>query len=316
MRGSDFIKASFERGRLNKITDVRGVKVGHSNVVRGSVKTGITVILPHSGCLYEERVFGARFVLNGYGKATGFVQLDELGLIETPIVLTGTMNVGQVWDNVKRYVVERAKARSVNPIILECNDTRMGENENAEIGYEDFLRALENAEEDFELGCVGAGVGMVTFGYKSGIGSSSRIVGEYTLGVLALPNFGRREDIGSVVVVVATDAPLIPNQLRRLAVRAMSAVVRVGGRVHHGSGDMAIAFSTAARLPRKGSVRLDYIPDDSEVFKDLLVASMEASYEALVDSLANGCDEIGRNGREYRKMNEDEIRRLVENHSW
>ncbi len=311
MRGADVLDdVKFKRGKFNKITDVSGVRVGHSTVVSENphIRTGITVVIPHGGCVYRDRVFAARFVLNGYGKATGFVQIDETGLLETPIVLTGTMNVGKMWDCTLEYILERSEgARSVNPVVLECNDTRMGESEKRIINCENFKEAVKDAKEDFKLGCIGAGVGMVTFGYKSGIGSSSRVVKDHIVGVLAMPNFGNREDLGSVILVLATDAPLIPNQLRRLAVRASLAIPKIGGKVRHRSGDMIFAFSTALKIPRSGKVQAVYIPDDSEDFQELLDASIEAAYESIVDSLVNGCNMTGRDGKLYKKIDAEEL---------
>lgn len=318
MRGADFVyEVKFERGKLNKIADVPGIKVGHSTFVSEDprIVTGVTVILPHEGCVYDERLFASYFVLNGYGKSTGFIQVEETGLLETPVVLTGTMNVGRMWDCTAGYVVSKTSAKSVNPVILECNDTRMGKSERRVLRCEHFNEALRNAKEDFELGCVGAGAGMVTFGYKSGIGSSSRIVGNYTVGALAMPNFGSKEDFGSIIILVATNAPLVPYQLRRLSVRASLAIPKIGGKVRHRSGDIVFSFSTAHKLPRDGSVNLRYIVDDSKLFQDLLEAVIEASYEAVVDSLVNGCDVVGRDGKKYRKIPLEELSEKLKRHS-
>ncbi len=318
MRGSDFVgEAKFERGRLNKITDVPEIKVGHSTFVSEDprIVTGVTVILPHDGCVYNERLFASYFVLNGYGKSTGFIQVEETGLLETPIVLTGTMNVGMMWDCTVGYVVSRTSARSVNPVVLECNDTRMGRSEKRVLKCEHFNEALKNAKKDFELGCMGAGAGMVTFGYKSGIGSSSRIVENYTIGVLTMPNFGSKEDFGSIIILVATNAPLVPYQLRRLSVRASLAIPKIGGKVRHRSGDMVFSFSTAHKVPKDGSLSIEYIVDDSKLFQDILEAVIEASYEAIVDSLVNGCDVVGRDEKEYRKIPLRELSEKLRNHS-
>ena len=318
MRGSELLeKTKFRRGKLNKVTDVPGVKVGHCTFISEDprVTTGVTVVLPHEGCVYNERLFASYFVLNGYGKSTGFVQVNETGILETPILLTGTMNVGKMWDCVAGYVVSKTGSRSVNPIVLECNDTRMGYIEKRVLNCEHFEKALKSAKEDFDLGCVGAGAGMVTFGYKSGIGSSSRIVGDYTIGVLAMPNFGSREDFGSIILLVATDAPLIPYQLRRLSVRASLAIPKIGGKVRHRSGDIVFSFSTAHKIPRDGFVDLKYIVDDSKLFQDLLEAVIEASYEAIIDSLVNGCDAVGRDGKEYEKISTEELLKNLSRHS-
>ncbi len=318
MRGSDVLKdIRFKRGKLNKITDVPDVKVGHSTFISEDprIVTGVTVVLPHEGCVYNERLFASYFVLNGYGKSTGFVQVRETGTLETPIVLTGTMSVGKMWDCVAGYVISKTNTRSVNPIVLECNDTRMGYSEKRVLSCENFYEALRNAEEDFELGCMGAGTGMVTFGYKSGIGSSSRIVGDYTIGVLAMPNFGSKEDFGSIILLVATDAPLVPYQLRRLSVRASLAIPKIGGRVRHRSGDIVFSFSTAHKLPHDGFVDLKYIVDDSKLFQDILEAVIEASYEAIVDSLVNGCDVVGREGKKYEKILLKELIEKLRKHS-
>ena len=245
------------------------MKVGHFTLTseKPKISTGVTVILPHENCVYENRVFSSFHILNGYGKPTGLVH---------------------------KYVLEKIpNVRSVNPVVLECNDSRMGESERMVIEEWMVKKSVERTKKDFELGCVGAGMGMVTFGYKSGWGSSSRVVGNYTIGALALPNFGNEEDIGLVVIAVATNAPLIPNQLRRIASRSAVSIVKIGGKVRHTSGDMVIAFSTAVRIPKNSVVNVSYIPDDSNIFRDLLEAAIEVSYEALLDSLVSGCDVIG-----------------------
>ncbi len=315
----------FERGPRNLITDVPGVLVGNYTLTedsdRGIFRTGITAILPHPGSIYKERVFAAHFVLNGFGKSTGLVQIAETGMLETPVLITSTLNVGKVWDALVRYTIEKEEnVMTLNPVVMECNDSRVNEAQKRPLGYEQVREALEGASEEFELGCVGAATGMATFGFKSGLGSSSRVVENFTVGVLAVPNFGRREDFaesngpettpGSIIIVVATDAPLIPNQLRRIATRAALAIPMVGGRSTQGSGDIALAFSNAVKIPRNTEgplLNIKYIPDDSKLFQKLLDATIDAAKESIIDSLLLGCDVEGRDGKEWKAANTDEI---------
>ena len=306
----------FERGKKNLITDVPGVLVGNYTLVsdeEGIIRTGITAVLPHPGNLYEDRVFAGLFVMNGYGKSCGLVQIEELGLLESPILVTSTFNVGRVWDGLLEYVLERNPgARSVNPVVLECNDSRVSESERRPLGRNEVFKSLEVASESFELGNVGAGTGMVTFGYKGGLGSSSRTVGGYTVGALVVSNFGREEDLGgSIIVIIATNAPLVPNQLRRLSRRGAVGIHRAGGRVTHSSGDIVLSFSTAFKVPRKGRISLEYIPDDDPIFQDLLDAAVDSTEEAIYDALLCAEDMPGRDSKVWKAVDPEVILRKL-----
>ena len=249
-----FQVGTLPKGARDKISDVPGVTVGHCTLADGVVQTGVTALLPHQGDIFHEKVLAASYVINGFGKTTGLVQIDELGTLETPIALTNTLNVGLVYDAMVEYMVGRCAQsgtalRSVNPVVAECNDGGLNDIARRAVRQEHVFAAIENARADFEEGDVGAGKGMVCHGLKGGIGSASRIVeldgARYTLGVLALANHGRLEDLciggksvgakiaahlesapeqqqdkGSCIVVMATDLPLCARQLERVVKRA------------------------------------------------------------------------------------------------
>ena len=278
-------------GQLNAITDVAGVLVGHTTLIRGdNVRTGVTAILPHNGNLFLEKVPGAVFVGNGFGKLAGSTQVNELGEIETPILLTATLNVPRVADALLDYMLGltgNEKVQSVNPLVAETNDGYLNDIRGRYVARDDVLAAIRNAKGGVvEEGCVGAGTGTVAFGFKGGIGTSSRKLpenlGGFTVGVLVQSNFGGvltidgapvgreldryylKEDLkseqvtpqlirenyadGSAIVVIATDAPVDSRNLRRMAARAMMGLARTGAAGSNGSGDYAIAFSTSSEV--------------------------------------------------------------------
>src|SRR5207248_2164201 len=273
-------------GPLDSITDVVGVEVGHTTIIRGDdVRTGVTAIVPHPGNLYREKVPGAVFVGNGFGKLAGFTQVDEMGDIETPILLTSTTSVPRVADALMSYMLAlrgNEDVFSINPVVGETNDGYLSDIRGRHITPEDVFGAIKNAKSGpVEEGAVGAGTGTVVFGFKGGIGTSSRRLppklGGYTVGVLVQTNFGGvltisgapvgrelgqyylREELqqmggtkergnGSVMIVVATDAPMDARNLKRLAARAWLGVARTGSSGSNGSGDYAIAFSTAPQV--------------------------------------------------------------------
>lgn len=270
-----------ERGPLNKISDVPGVLVGHCTVDEGTARTGVTVIVPGTENPFYSKLVAASFVLNGYGKTLGLVQVDELGTLETPIALTGTLNVGLVHDAIVEAMLDRCHAEgkfptSLNPVVGECHDGRLSDLATRPVRHTHVRAALDTACADFAEGAVGAGRGMICHGLKGGIGSASRVIeldGErYTLGLLALTNHGSLADLtiagrpigqalhaavearqeperGSVILVVATDLPVDARQLRRVLKRAPVGLARVGSYVGHGSGDIVIGFTTAGRVP-------------------------------------------------------------------
>ena len=311
-------------GEWNAITDVGGVRVGHSTIVEGdSVRTGVTAILPHGGSVFHDRVPAAVVVGNGFGKLLGVTQVRELGELETPILLTCTLCVWRAADAMVGWLLERPGmegVRSINPVVGETNDGRLNAIRTRPVRPEHVVGALEGAGTGpVAEGSVGAGTGTVAFGWKGGIGTSSRVLpeqlGGWTVGVLVQTNFGGvltingapvgrelgqyafRESLesgsgdtnggdGSIMVVVATDAPLSPRALERLAARALAGLARTGSILSNGSGDYVIAFSTAETTRRRGDEavrRVEEVPADrlSPLFQAVAEATEESIYNAL-----------------------------------
>jgi D-aminopeptidase len=322
-------------GPLDAITDVAGVKVGQTTIVRGDdVRTGVTAILPHSGNLYREKVPGAVFVGNGFGKLAGSTQVDEMGDIETPILLTSTTSVPRVADALISYMLAlpgNEDVLSINPLVGETNDGYLSDIRGRHITPEDVFGAIKNAKGGAVAeGSVGAGTGTVAFGFKGGIGTSSRRLptklGGYTVGVLVQTNFGGvlsiagapvgrelgryylREELqqegsatdrgnGSVMIVIATDAPMDARNLKRLAARAWLGVARTGSSASNGSGDYAIAFSTAPqvriRTEDKALTRhIEVLTNDA--MSPLFLAVIEATEEAVYNSIFRATTTTGR----------------------
>lgn len=286
-------------GKWNAITDVAGVRVGHTTLIRGErVRTGVTAVLPHGGNLFREKVPGAIYVFNGFGKLSGSTQVEELGEIETPVLLTSTLNVPRVADALLEYLLQlpgNENVRSINPMVAETNDGWLNDIRGRHVGRDEVFAAIRNAREGpVEEGAVGAGTGTVAFGWKGGIGTSSRQAGEWTVGVLVQTNFGgdlhilgvpvgrllqstgRDSKDGSVIVVVATDAPVDARNLKRMAARSILGLGRTGAAGSNGSGDYAIAFSTARQPAR-------LLPNDamSPLFEAVIEATEEAVYNSL-----------------------------------
>ncbi len=318
-------------GPLNAITDVSGVLVGHTTLVSGEgalqpglgpVRTGVTVILPHPDNLYLEKVPAAVHTINGYGKPVGFEQVRELGVIEAPIGLTNTLNVGLVLDALVQFAIRqnpqigvRPGCGSVNIVVGETNDSFLNDIQGRHVKDEHVWSALESATGGLvQQGAVGAGTGTVCFGWKGGIGSASRQLspelGGFILGALVQTNFGNSRDLilsgipvgrslspqnalpemipGSVMIVLATDAPLELRQLERLCVRAGAGLARTGAQFSHGSGDFVIAFSTANRvLPRSERMiaQQQRVADEAAVLNVLFRAAIESVEEAVINSL-------------------------------
>ncbi len=299
-------------GPLNAITDVASVAVGHTTLIRGDdVRTGVTAILPHQRNLFREKVAGAVFVGNAFGKLVGSTQVDELGEIETPILLTSTLNVWRVADAVVDYTLAlpgNEAVQSINPVVAETNDGRLNDIRGRHVGREDVLAAIRAAKPGaVEEGAVGAGTGTVAFGFKGGIGTSSRkLPSGYTVGVLVQTNYGGLLTIagapvgrelgghslqeqldaakGSVIVVVATDAAVDARNLKRLAARTMLGLGRTGAAGNNGSGDYAIAFST--------SQSRNVLSNDA--MSPLFLAAIEATEEAVYNSLFRATTTTGR----------------------
>lgn len=385
-------------GPHNDICDVPGVRVGHATRVEGDgplipgqgpVRTGVTAILPHGGNLFAEKVPAGLFVLNGFGKATGLAQVAELGTLETPILLTNTLSAFQAADALVSYMLEQnpeigVTTGTVNPVVGECNDGYLNDVRGRHVTAEMVRAALEGASGGpVQQGAVGAGTGMVCFGFKGGIGSSSRLVDRYVLGALVLANFGRRPDLlihgvpvgrrlqdppgepkaappgdavpragtapradaepqdqaaprvdaepqdpaaprveaapetgpdepppGSVMVVLATNAPLDARQLTRLARRGALGLSRVGGSAMNGSGDFVLAFSTANRVPHRADApvrAVTVLRDDSAIMNDLFRAAVEAVEEAVINALFTARTVTGRDGHVAPELPVDQV---------
>lgn len=321
-------------GPLSAITDVAGVRVGHVTLVEGdgphAVRTGVTVVLPHEGNLYRHKAMAAVHTINGYGKAIGFEQVRELGQIESPVALTNTNSVGLVADALIAWTLKQnPKALSVNVVVGECNDGYLNDIRGQQVRREHVWQAIDVAASGpVAEGNVGAGTGMRCFGFKGGVGTSSRRLpaaqGGFTVGALVVANFGRRELLrmdgvpvgrhltdwpgepgaskgeGSIVIVVATDAPLTGRQLLRVAKRAGLGLARTGSAGGHGSGDFVIAFSTANRTPlaTRGLTRkIEVLIETGEALNPLFQAAVEAVEEAILNALCTAETMTGRDGR-------------------
>jgi D-aminopeptidase len=306
-----------ESGARGSIADVAGVTVGHATLADGAIQTGVTVVRPHGGDPYRFPVPAAAFVVNGFGKTAGLMQLNEVGTLESPIALTNTFAVGTIFTAMVRHAVAENPAAgrtapTPNPIVAECNDGWLNDLQAFAIAESHYTRALDAAAADFAQGAVGAGRGMSCFGLKGGIGSASRIAGaggqRPTIGALVLANFGRLPQLvirglpigralagaavapstperGSIVVVLATDAPLDHRQLRRLALRAAAGIARTGSSYGHGSGDLAIAFAAHAAdaaAYRAGPPQRT-LPDDA--LDPLFDAAADATEQSIVNAL-------------------------------
>ena len=335
-------------GRLepgNAITDVAGVRVGHASVIRepdgspNAIRTGVTAIFPHEGEPWRERVYAGAHILNGYGEMIGINQIREWGLLMSPIVLTSSLAIGKAYDATVKWIAgrDREGAEEVMPVVSECDDSFLNDLLSFPLADEDVAAALDAAASGpVEEGNVGAGVGMQCFDFKGGIGTASRVTPEgHTVGTLVLTNFGDRQDLridgvavgeslddlmpvahteGSCVVVVATDAPLLPHQVRRMAVRGGMGLARVGSYASNGSGEQMIAFSTANRLPVSApdgevSVRavLDGPWDGGGPMHELFAAAVEATDEAVVNALFACETMVGRDGNTLYAMPVDRV---------
>lgn len=317
---------ALEVGALNAITDVPGLRVGHVSIVEGdAVRTGVTAILTHDHDPFQQKTPAAAFVLNGFGKTCGLPQVAELGVIETPLMLTGTLAVPRVADALIDWTIARnPEVLSVNPVVGECNDGYLNDIQGRHVRAEHVVAAIDGATAGpVEEGAVGAGVGMTCYGWKGGIGTSSRRGGDFVVGALVLTNFGTREELridgapvgrelagaaggaevdgsGSVMVVVATDAPLDARQLGRIARRGALGLARTGGTAGHGSGDFIIAVSNAEPVPhRPDSAVLTrrVLAEDGPLVSTLFQATVEAVEEAVVNSLLAAQTTHGRDGR-------------------
>jgi len=329
----------FEAGPLNAITDVEGVRVGHRTLIVGdSIRTGVTAVLPHGGNIFANKVAGAIVVRNGFGKLVGLSQVNELGQIETPILLTGTLSVFRAADALVDTLLalpENADVRSINPVVGETNDGYLSDIRARPIQPEHVREALRVASTGpVEEGSVGAGTGTRALGWKGGIGTASRrlpeSVGGYTVGALVQTNYGglltvagvpvgrfvradrpeeaRRDDKegGSVMIVIATDAPLAHRELERVAERAFTGIARTGSYMSHGSGDYAISFST-----HRGPLE----SPDGGLLTRLFVATAEAVEEAVLNSLLKATTTVGFRGHRAEALPISEVLEVLQKHS-
>jgi D-aminopeptidase len=324
-------------GNQNTITDIAGVKVGHTTLVQGdSIRTGVTAILPYDGNIFQGKIPAAVFAGNGFGKLTGSTQVAELGNLETPIILTNTLSVAAGIEGLIDFTLQQPgneSVQSVNALVGETNDGYLNDIRGRHVTKEDVLQALKSARSGhMEEGAIGAGTGTVCFGFKGGIGTASRrlpeSLGGYSVGVLIQSNFGGVLQIdgvpvgralgkfdfsdklmnnadGSCMMVVATDAPLDSRSLERLAKRAFMGLAKTGGIASNGSGDYVIAFSTAAslRIPHQskpGLQRMEIL--SNEQVSPLFMAAIEATEEAIINSLFAGETTIGKHGHQVQAL--------------
>ena len=362
----DFLNNGLVRGPLNGITDVTGVAVGHATLNQGHgswrpgngpFRTGVTVVLPHEGNLYADKVATAVHTINGFGKVAGFEQVRELGRLETPIALTGTLNVPRVVDALMTLAIEqnphigigfaetgRQGYASVNPVVGETSDGYLSDIQARPIGEEDVRAAIAGATMGLVAeGAVGAGMGTSCFGWKGGVGTASRMLppgkGGFTVGALVQSNYGRPDELviagvpvgqhikpptsnkisdrlpndGSIMIVLATDAPLDSRQLGRLCRRATFGLARTGSTCHGGSGDFVIAFSTAFRLPDRPQRLVGERPflDEQPIMSAFALAVIESVEEAIYNSLFMAQTVVGRDGNTRYALPVDEVVALV-----
>ena len=327
LRELGYAVGRFPPGALNALVDVPGVLVGHLTLVEGDrLRTGVTAILPHEGTLYREKVLGACHVVNGYGKATGLTQLAELGTLESPLLLTNTLSVGPVWEGGLRHMLEQnpdagRDRDTLNVVVGECFDGWLSDARALPVRPEHALEAIAAATPDEAAeGAVGAGTGTTCFGFKSGVGTSSRDLDGHTLGCLVVSNYGARRDLhllvghdvelpapvaeppaqgGSIMMILGTDAPLSERQLRRLAQRGAFGLGRAGSVATNASGEYVIAFSTAHTLEHRAERdrdELSFLRDDSAAMRDLFEAACDVVQESVLNSLCAADAMEGRNG--------------------
>jgi len=352
LRDLGIVIGAIPPGPLNAITDVKGVRVGQVTLRRGDgplrpgegpVRTGVTAILPHGGDLWREKVPAATWVLNGTGEMTGNIWINTQGALEVPILLTNTMNIGRVMDGVVAWMLKRYPDIGIGddvvaPTVAECDDSTLNDARGLHVSQADTVRAIEEAREGpVAEGAVGAGTGMISYQFKGGIGTASRVLpaeaGGYTVGVLVNANMGRRRDLlvagvpvgreitdlmpehatdGSIIIVVATDAPLDYLKLQRLAARAGIGLARTGTFVNHGSGDIVIAFSTGNRVPhypKERTYTMTLVADDH--LDPLFAATAEATEEAILNALTMATTTIGRDGNTAHALPLDRLTAIM-----
>jgi D-aminopeptidase len=343
LRDLGIVPGSLPPGALNAITDVSGVRVGHTTLIQGeAVRTGVTAIVPHGDSLFREKVAAGVCTINGFGKAAGFEQVRERGVIETPIVLTNTLNVGRASDALIGWMLrEHAEigltTGSVNPVVAECNDSFLNDIRGRHVSEADVWSAIDTAAGGAVAeGSVGAGTGTACFQFKGGIGTASRAAGGFTVGALVQTNYGSRAEMmmlgvpvgrhllgdylpepgaGSILMVIATDAPLDARQLSRLARRGAYALGRTGTVGHDGSGDFAIAFSTSNfwnHAPAQTVEAAERFTETGAGMDALFLAAVESIEEAIWNAMIAAETMTGRAGNTLHALPHDELIRLFD----
>lgn len=338
----------YETGAYNAITDVAGVTVGHVTVIENdNIRTGVTAVLPYAGNIFMQKVPAAVYVANGFGKLAGSTQIDELGNVETPVILTSTLSVPTAADALIDYTLSfeenQKSVRSVNPVVGETNDGYLNDIQGRHVTKAHVIEAITTAKSgNVAEGAVGAGTGTICFGYKGGIGTSSRVLpadyGGYTIGVLVQTNFGGNLTVagipveaplkrnpetnsgdGSCMIIVATDAPLTSRNLKRLAKRAIFGIARTGGHCSNGSGEYVIAFSTAKelRIPyfSKGQSLLSIQELRNDKITPLFEAVIEATEEAILNSMFTAKTTTGKNGRTIERLPVERVIDILKYHN-
>lgn len=322
-----------KKGKNNLITDVEGVRVGHVTLDNQDIKTGVTAIIPHGGNTFKEKVMASTFVINGFGKSIGLIQVDELGTIETPIILTNTLSIGTACTGLIKYMLSENEdigktTSTVNPMVLECNDGFLNDIRGLHVKESHIIEAIQKASNDFEEGSVGAGTGMSCYQLKGGIGSSSRAITldnkEYVVGSLVLSNCGLEKDLildgrkigkeitskkdlelekGSIIIVIATDIPLSERQLKRVAKRASISLGRTGSHLGNGSGDIVVAFSTANKVNHYEKKDINTMKFINENKIDLIFrASIESIEESIISSMIHSKETVGRDNNKRKSI--------------
>lgn len=357
VRELGIIVGNYAPGQFNAITDVPGVRVGHQTLIsgegalkpgQGPVRTGVTVIIPRDD-VWHKKVAAGSFVLNGTGEMTGLSWVAESGFLEYPIALTNTLNVPRVANGVMSWMIKQYPAIGIEddtltPVVAECDDGRLNDIQGRHVSEQDVIAALDGATSGpVKEGTVGAGTGMVSYGFKGGIGTASRIVpekeGGYTIGVLVNANHGRKPELvvggvpvgklydvpkavaetllpgqseGSIIIVIATDAPLDGRQLTRLAKRAALGLARTGSTARHGSGDFILAFSTAniiPHYPKEPTYTLTHLADTH--LNPMIAATVEATEEAILNALTMATTVVGRDDHRMEAINLDRLKALA-----
>jgi D-aminopeptidase len=357
LRDLGIVVGQYQPGPLNAITDVAGVKVGHTTLIHGDgplkpgqgpVRTGVTVVMPRDD-VWHKKVPAGSFVLNGTGEMTGLSWVAESGFLEYPIALTNTLNIPRVANGVMSWMIRQYPKIGISddtltPVVAECDDGRLNDIQGRHVSEQDVIEALDGASSGpVQEGTVGAGTGMVSYGFKGGIGTASRKMSEkeggYTIGVLVNANHGRRPELvvggvpvgklyeppqqmsealapgqseGSIIVIIATDAPLDSRQLTRLAKRAALGLARTGSTARHGSGDFMLAFSTAnviPHYPKDPTYMLTHLADTH--LNPLITATVEATEEAILNALTMATTVTGRDGHRIEAINLGRLQALL-----